>query len=59
MAKSSLLGSCEITMNYVIKRLSKLEGENKKALENEYREWLNAIQSDYKNYEVLYINKIN
>ena len=29
MAKSSLLGSCEITMNYVIKRLSKLEGENK------------------------------
>ena len=59
MSKTSILGSCEVTMNSAIKRLSKLEGENKKALENEFREWINALESEDKNYEVLYINEIN
>ncbi len=59
MSKTNLIGSCEVTINTTIKRLSKLEGKNKKALENEFREWINAIESDNKNYDVLYINKIS
>ena len=58
MSKTTLLGSCEVTINYVLNRLSKLEGQNKKALESEFREWTRAIESDNKNYDVLYINKI-
>tara|TARA_B100000579_G_C22387084_1_gene645513 strand:+ start:261 stop:443 length:183 start_codon:yes stop_codon:yes gene_type:complete len=59
MSKTSLVGSCEIIINSTLKRISKLEGKNKKALEGEFREWINAIESDVKNYDVLYINKIN
>ena len=59
MSKTSLIGSCEVTINSAIKRLSKLEGKNKKALECEFREWINAIESDENNYDVLYINKID
>ena len=59
MSKISLLGSCEVTINSALNRISKLEGQDKKALESEFREWINAIDSYYKNYDVLYINKIN
>ena len=59
MSKTSLHGSCEMTINSALKRISKLEGLNKVALESEFREWINAVESDNKNYEVLYINKIN
>ena len=59
MSKTSLIGSCEVTINSVLYRLSKLEGQNKNALESEFREWINAIESDDKNYDVLYIKKIN
>tara|TARA_B100000214_G_C23580768_1_gene451723 strand:+ start:222 stop:401 length:180 start_codon:yes stop_codon:yes gene_type:complete len=59
MSKASLIGSCEVTINSAIKRLSTLEGKNKKALESEFKEWINAIESDDKNYDVLYVNKIN
>ena len=59
MSKSSVLGSCEVTINTILKRLSKLEGKNKQALESEYREWLCAIENFDKNYDVLYIHKIN
>ena len=59
MSNSRLLGSCEVTINYALKRLSVLEGKNKRAFENEFREWLEAIESDYKNYDVLFINKIS
>ena len=58
MSGSSLLSSCEITINSVIKRLTKLEGKNKYALESEFREWINAIESDDKRYDVLYINEM-
>ena len=58
MSKSSLLGCCEKTINFAFKRISKLEGKNKLALESEFKEWLDAIQSDDKNYDVLFINKI-
>ncbi len=59
MTKISLLGSCEMTINSALKRLSKLDGENKKALESEFREWINAIDSEEKKYDVLYLNKIS
>lgn len=59
MKKTSLLNSCEVTINSAVKRLSELEGQNKRALESEFREWINAIESDEKNYNVLYINKIS
>ena len=59
MSKTSLFGSCEVTINYALQRLSKLEGENKRALESEFREWIYGIESEDKNYDVLYINKIS
>ena len=59
MSITNLIGSCEVTINTALKRLSKLEGQNKKALENEFREWIDAIESDGKKYDVLYINKIS
>ncbi|WP_413390458.1 hypothetical protein [Prochlorococcus marinus] len=59
MSSSSLIGSCEVTLNYALKRLSVLEGKNKKAFENEFKEWIEAIESEYKNYDVLFINKIS
>ena len=59
MTKASLIDSCEVTINSAIKRLTALEGQNKKALECEFKEWIDAIESDNKNYDVLYVNKIN
>ncbi len=59
MSESSLIDSCEVTINSAIKRLSTLEGKNKKALESEFKEWIDAIESDNKNYDVLFVNKIN
>ena len=59
MTKTNLIGSCQETINSTLKRLSVLEGQNKKALESEFREWLDAIKSDKKSYDILYINKIS
>ncbi len=59
MSKTRLLDSCEVTINSALKRLTQLEGQNKKALEDEFKEWINAIESDNKNYDVLYVNKID
>tara|TARA_B100000579_G_C22667610_1_gene774023 strand:+ start:799 stop:981 length:183 start_codon:yes stop_codon:yes gene_type:complete len=59
MSKTSLVGSCEVSINTALKRLSKLDGKNRKALESEFREWINAIDSNENNYDVLYLNKIN
>ena len=58
MSKTDLLGSCEITVNTALNRLKNLEGKDKKALEDEFKEWLNAIESENKNYDVLYVNKL-
>ena len=46
MSQSSIVGICEITINSALKRLSKLEGDNKKALESEFQEWINAIECE-------------
>ena len=59
MLNTNILGSCEVTINSALKRISKLEGKNKQALEAEFREWINAINSINKNYDVLFLNKIN
>ena len=59
MSKDRLLISIEVIINDSLKRLSKLEGKEKISLYNEFREWINAIESDEKGYYVLYINKIN
>ena len=59
MAKTSIVGSCEVAINSALQRLSILEGKDKKALESEFSEWIYAIESDHKNYDVLYINKIS
>tara|TARA_B100001250_G_C19331793_1_gene585048 strand:+ start:323 stop:502 length:180 start_codon:yes stop_codon:yes gene_type:complete len=58
MPKTNLIGSCEVTLKSALNRISKLEGRNKNALVNEYREWINAIEGEDKNYDVLYINEI-
>ena len=59
MPRTSLISSCEVTINSALQRISKLEGQNKQALESEFREWLDVIESNEKNYDILYINKIN
>ncbi|WP_269605613.1 hypothetical protein [Prochlorococcus marinus] len=59
MSKSSLISSCEVSINSALHQLSKLEGQNKLALESEFKEWLNAIESNEKNYDILYIKKIS
>ena len=59
MSKTNILGSCEVTINSALMRISKLEGKDKKALKSEFKEWINAINSSEKNYDVLYINKIS
>ena len=57
MSKTNIIGSCEVTINSAIKRISKLEGKNKQSLQAEFREWIDAIDSINKNYDVLFINK--
>ena len=41
-----------------IKRLSKLNGENKKALHQEFKECRDSIEYNI-NYDILYLKKIN
>ena len=58
MSNTNLIGSCEVALNFVLKRLSKLDGKNKKALEGEFREWINSIGKDSISYNILYLKKI-
>ena len=58
MSKIRLIGSCEIAINTMLRRLSKLDGKNKLALESEFREWICAIESSDRNYDILYMKKI-
>ena len=59
MSNIRLLGSVELTINDALKRLSKLEGLDKQSLECEFKEWIDAIDSEDKTYDVLFINKIS
>ena len=59
MSKLPLLNSIEITMNSTLKRLNQISDADHIALEQEFKEWLVAIENGDNNYEVLYLNKIN
>ena len=59
MSNTRLVGSVEVAINEALRRISKLEGLDKKSLHNEFSEWINAIESDNRQYDVLYIKKIS
>ena len=49
----------EVTMNDASKRLMELDGLDKKALTEEYREWIEAREGSKDQPHVLYANQIN
>ncbi len=49
----------EVTMNDTSKRLMELDGLDKKALRDEYKEWIEAIDNNKDQPHVLYANQIN
>ena len=55
----SLKRTLEITINDTVNRLDELDGLNKKALEEEYSEWIQARESNKDHPHVLYANQIN
>ena len=55
----SLKRTLEVTMNDTVKRLEELDGLDKKALREEYKEWIEASNSKRSQPHVLYANQIN
>ena len=55
----SLKRTLEVTMNDTVKRLNELDGLNKKALRQEYKEWIEASEGSKDQPHVLYANQIN
>ena len=55
----SLKRTLEVTMNDASKRLMELDGLDKKALKEEYKEWIQASEGSKEQPLVLYANKIN
>ena len=55
----SLKRTLEVTMNDASKRLMELDGLDKKALKEEYREWIQASEGSKDQPHVLYANQIN
>ena len=49
----------EVTMNDTSKRLMELDGLDKKALTEEYKEWIQASEGSKDQPHVLYANQIN
>ena len=49
----------EVTMNDASKRLMELDGLDKKALKEEYKEWIQASEGSKEQPHVLYANQIN
>ena len=49
----------EVTMNDASKRLMELDGLDKKALTEEYKEWIQASEGSKDQPHVLYANQIN
>ena len=49
----------EVTLNDALKRYIKLNGLNKKALKEEYKEWIDALEGNKVQPYVLYVNQIN
>ena len=57
--KISLKRTLEVTMTNALKRLEKLDGLDKKALKEEYKEWIQASEGSKDQPHVLYANQIN
>ena len=55
----SLKRTLEVTMNDASKRLMELDGLDKKALKEEYKEWIQASEGSKEQHHVLYANQIN
>jgi len=55
----SLKRTLEVTMNDALKRLMELDGLDKKALTEEYKEWIQASEGSKDQPHVLYANQIN
>ena len=55
----SLKRTLEVTMNDASKRLMELDGLDKKALKEEYKEWIQASVGSKEQPHVLYANQIN
>ena len=55
----SLKRILEVTMNDASKRLMELDGLDKKALKEEYKEWIQASEGSKDQPHVLYANQIN
>ena len=55
----SLKRTLEVTMNDASKRLMELEGLDKKALKEEFKEWIQASEGSKDQPHVLYANQIN
>ena len=55
----SLKRTLEVTMNDTLKRLMELDGLDKKALKEEYKEWIQASEGSKEQPHVLYANQIN
>ena len=49
----------EVTMNDAVMRLEELDGLNKEALREEYKEWIQASEGNKDHPHVLYANQIN
>ena len=55
----SLKRALEVTMKDAVKRINELDGLNKKALREEYKEWIEASEGSKDQPHVLYANRIN
>ena len=55
----SLKRTLEVTMHDALKRLMELDGLDKKALKEEYKEWIQASEGSKEQPHVLYANQIN
>ena len=55
---TSLKRTLEVTMNDASKRLMELDGLDKKALKEEYKEWIQASEGSKEQPHVLYANQI-
>ena len=55
----NLKRTLEVTMNDASKRLMELDGLDKKALKEEYKEWIQASEGSKEQPHVLYANQIN
>ena len=54
--QSGALNAVEVMLNASLKRLNNLNGENREALYDEYKEWLEADDDNVINDGVLYCN---